>query len=165
MAHLPRCDSPPFPAVDHDHGRCRSWILQRAEQLCQQQGIRFTPQRQQVLAILSASHRSLGAYDILERMAESTRRPTPAAVYRALAFLMELGVVHRMSGNNAYFACTRTNHQHIMQFWICRRCGVVAETESSTIAQAIPLLAETLEFQTAWVTMEIEGECRTCRTA
>ncbi|MBF0095729.1 MAG: transcriptional repressor [Magnetococcales bacterium] len=159
----PHSDSSPFPALDHDHGQCRAWILQRAQQLCQQQGIRFTPQRQQVLAILSATHHALGAYDILEQMAQPDHRPTPAAVYRALEFLMALGVVHRLSGQNGFFACTRVSHQAIMQFWICHRCGVVAETESSVIAQAIPQLAASIAFLPQKVTMEVEGECYTCR--
>jgi Fur family zinc uptake transcriptional regulator len=160
----PHSDTSPFPSLDHDHGQCRTWILQRAQQLSQQQGVRFTPQRQQVLAILAATHHALGAYDILEQMAQPNYRPTPAAVYRALEYLMALGVVHRLSGQNGFFACTRASHQAIMQFWICRRCGVVAETESSIIAQAIPQLAASMAFHPHWVTMEIEGECRTCHT-
>ncbi|MBF0184163.1 MAG: transcriptional repressor [Magnetococcales bacterium] len=157
-------DTSPFPAVDHDHGYCRSWILQRAQQLCEQQGIRFTPQRREVLTILAASHHCLGAYTILERMAQPARRPTPAAVYRALDFLLALGVVHRMHGQNGYFACTRANHQTIVQFWICRGCGVVAESESQEIARIMPNLAAEMAFHPVWVTMEIEGECHRCRT-
>ncbi|MBF0425443.1 MAG: transcriptional repressor [Magnetococcales bacterium] len=154
----------PFPASTHDHASCRDWILRRAESLCAEKKVRFTPQRREVLEILAASHRALGAYDILEHMHRVERRPPPAAVYRALEFLLALGVIHRMAGRNAYFACTRPEHgRGEIQFWICRRCGVVGETESVVIAGEVPRLAATLGFQVGAVNMEIEGECQACR--
>lgn len=152
----------PFPESGHDHGRCRSWVLRRAESLCQEKGLRFTPQRRDVLEILSGSHRCLGAYDILEHMEHRQRRPPPAAVYRSLEFLMKLGVIHRMAAKNAYFACTRPDHGNDIQFWICRICGVVGETESPEIAEAIPRMAREMGFRLKVVTVEIEGECLEC---
>lgn len=156
-------ESPHFPQVGHDHARCQSWILQRAEVRCRQEGMRFTPQRREVLEILATSHRSLGAYDILERMQARARRPPPAAVYRSLEFLLGLGLIHRMAGRNAYFACTRSDHDQQIQFWICRHCGMVGETESPVVAGEWQRLSDSLGFRVSSVNVEIEGECITCR--
>ncbi|MBF0271937.1 MAG: transcriptional repressor [Magnetococcales bacterium] len=155
-----------FPESEHDHQHCQSWILQRAEERCRQQGMRFTPQRREVLNILATSHRSMGAYDILGQMQTGqSRRPPPAAVYRCLEFLLAQGLIHRMAGRNAYFACTREGHDQEIQFWICRHCGVVGETESSILAAELRNLAGTLDFVVRSANVEIEGECRACRTA
>jgi Fur family zinc uptake transcriptional regulator len=155
----------PFPAPGHDAERCRARILDHAEALCRERGLRLTPQRRKVLAILAGSHRCLGAYDILERMEGAGRRPAPAVVYRSLEFLVGLGLVHRLAGHNAYFACTRPPHGGGTQYWICRRCHVVAETASTEIAGAVPALAREIGFRLITVDVEIEGECPACRGA
>ncbi len=138
--------------------------MERAEQVCRKTGTRLTPNRKEVLGILSESHGSLGAYDILERMeGPSSRRPAPAAVYRALEFLIGVGLVHRLGVRNTFFACTQPGHGDRTQFWICRGCGIVGETESEQIAKTIPDLAKGLGFLPESVHVEIEGVCGTCR--
>ncbi|MBF0164819.1 MAG: transcriptional repressor [Magnetococcales bacterium] len=154
----------PFPKSGHDHARCRDWMIERAESLCLDQGLRFTPQRREVLEILATAHQCLGAYDILERMGHRDRRPPPAAVYRSLDFLMELNLVHRMTSRNAFFACTRAEHAAPIQFWICRHCGVVGESESTLITDEVARLAGQLAFRPETINVEIEGACQTCRT-
>ncbi|MBF0367864.1 MAG: transcriptional repressor [Magnetococcales bacterium] len=154
----------PFPNSSHDHEHCRKTILQRADTVCREKGGRLTPNRREVLAILSNSHRSLGAYDILERFeTNSSRRPAPSAVYRSLEFLMEMGLVHRLGSRNAFFACMRPELGNQTQFWICQDCGVVGETESQEIANTLPSLAENMGFKLAQVHLEIEGTCPECQ--
>ncbi|WP_420905926.1 Fur family transcriptional regulator [Candidatus Magnetaquiglobus chichijimensis] len=166
MSATPHASSPVtlFPNAGHDHARCRDWMIGRAESLCQDLGVRFTPQRREVLEILATSHHCLGAYDILERMAHRDRRPPPAAVYRSLEFLLELKLVHRMTSRNAFFACTRATHAAPIQFWICRHCGVVAESESMRISEEVSRLAGQLAFCPETINVEIEGACQTCRS-
>ena len=99
---------PTFPAPDHDHARCAAEALLRAEQTCQRRGQNFTPIRRQVLQALLSSHRPLGAYEIIEQMAAQMARPAPITVYRALEFLMQNGLVHRIESRNAFLACARS---------------------------------------------------------
>ena len=93
-----------FPAPDHDHGRCASAALAHAEALCAERAQRLTPMRRHVLQALLASHRPLGAYEIIERLADPGR-PAPITVYRALDFLRDNGLVHRIESRNAFVAC------------------------------------------------------------
>ena len=55
-------------------------------------------------------------------------RPAPITVYRALEFLRENGLVHRIESRNAFVACV---HNHaagdLVVFLICERCGAVGE--------------------------------------
>ena len=69
---------------------------------------RLTPIRRKVLEALAASHKPLGAYDIMD--AVGGPRPAPITVYRALEFLIALGLVHRIASRNAFLACVN-NHR------------------------------------------------------
>ena len=93
-----------FPERGHDHADCLTQVLSNAETVCQQRGVRLTPQRRRVLEIVAGSHSPLGAYDILEQMDFAGRRSAPITVYRALDFLIEQGLVHRLASLNAFAA-------------------------------------------------------------
>src|SRR2546423_12629785 len=94
-----------FPAPGHDHARCSTDAMAVAEARCVERGQRLTPIRRDVLAALLVSHRPLGAYEIMERLAPSGPRPAPITVYRALEFLCENALVHRNESRNAFGAC------------------------------------------------------------
>ena len=98
-----------FPAPDHDHGRCSADTLRHAEALCAKRGERLTPMRRQVLEVLAASHRPVGAYEIIDAVAARGPRPAPITVYRALDFLTAQGLAHRIESRNAFLACIN-NH-------------------------------------------------------
>src|SRR5438105_15890371 len=100
---------PTFPAPDHDHDRCTADALRHAERVCERRAQKFTPLRRRVLQALASSHRPLGAYEVIDELAKSMPRPAPITVYRALDFLMENGLVHRIESRNAYLACA---HDH-----------------------------------------------------
>ena len=123
-----RLAKPTFPAPDHDHGRCTADALRHAERVCAVRAQKLTPIRRQVLETLLSSHRPLGAYEVIEELARSMPRPAPITVYRALDFLMENGLVHRIESRNAFLACA---HDHdataMVAFLICDHCGSVGE--------------------------------------
>ena len=98
-----------FPAPDHDHDRCSSDAMAIAEALCVERGQRLTPIRRKVLDVLLGSHKPLGAYEIIDRLAPKGPRPAPITAYRALDFLRENGLVHRIESRNAFIACV---HNH-----------------------------------------------------
>src|ERR1700678_777705 len=92
-----------FPAPDHDHDTCTSAAIAHAEELCAARSQRLTPMRRHVLEALLASHKPLGAYEIMDRLSDQGR-PAPITVYRALEFLRHNGFVHRIESRNAFVA-------------------------------------------------------------
>src|SRR6476620_652938 len=102
-------EAPIFPAPGHDHDLCTSDAMAVAEARCSERGQRLTPIRRDVLAALLASHQPLGAYEIMERVSLSGPWPAPITVYRALDFLREIGVVHRIESRNAFVACVQAH--------------------------------------------------------
>ena len=119
---MPQLTAPVFHDPGHDHARCAADAIAHAETVCKQRGQRFTPIRRQVLEALLSSHRPLGAYDVIEELAKRVARPAPITVYRALDFLMEQGLVHRIESRNAFLACAH-NHDtsSSVAFLICDR--------------------------------------------
>src|ERR1044071_5464594 len=126
---------PVFHAPDHDHERCTADALKHAETLCAQRSQRLTPIRRNVLEVLLESHKPLGAYEIMDRAAAVSGRPAPITIYRALDFLRDNGLVHRIESRNAFVACVG-NHASgdLVVFLICEHCGVVGEASSSAVA-------------------------------
>ena len=140
-------------------------MMARVERLCAERRLRLTAQRRRVLEILADSHAAIGAYEILARLGGAVRAPAPISVYRALDFLMQHGLVHRVESLNAYVACTHVGGRHPAQFLVCSTCRRVAELECSSIEDAIAAGAEAASFAVTRPIVEIGGLCRACRSA
>jgi Fur family transcriptional regulator, zinc uptake regulator len=153
-----------FPTPDHDHARCAAETLAHAEALCAARSQRLTPLRRQVLEALSVSHKPLGAYEILERMAQTGPRPAPITVYRALEFLLENGLAHRIESRNAFLACAH-NHDAgaLVVFLICDRYGAVGEAPASAVGESLAAAAKKAGFRPKMSVIEITGTCSHCR--
>jgi Fur family transcriptional regulator, zinc uptake regulator len=152
-----------FPTPDHDHNRCLDDAMAVAEVRCAQRGRRLTPIRRQVLAALLGSHRPLGAYDIIERLALERVRPAPITAYRALEFLRANGLVHRIASRNAFIACVH-NHSagDLVVFLICESCGVVGEASSTEVTATLTSAARGVGFVPKAPVIEITGMCTHC---
>jgi Fur family transcriptional regulator, zinc uptake regulator len=149
----------------HDHGVCVADALGRADEICRSRGVRLTDIRRRVLEIVWSSHAAIGAYDILEKLREKGGRQAPIAVYRALDFLMEQGLVHRLASRNAYIGCDEPAHAHEAQFLICEKCQTVSELSDKRIEEAIRSGAERKRFRVGGHVVEIQGVCASCRRA
>src|SRR3546814_13619005 len=102
----------PLACTPHDHDHCVSHALAEADSLCARQGVRLTALRKRVLELVWQSHKPLGAYDILAQLTEQDgRRAAPPTVYRALDFLLENGLVHRIASLNAFIGCNHPEHR------------------------------------------------------
>ena len=155
---------PTFPAPDHDHGRCTADAIAHAEQVCAKRAQKFTPIRRQVLQALLSSHRPLGAYEVIDELAKSMPRPAPITVYRALDFLMENGLVHRIESRNAFLACIGEHEAGAgtTVFLICERCGAVGEANSAAVAETLQSAARAAGFTPKARVIEVTGVCAHC---
>lgn len=155
----------PPPDADHDHDRCRDALLLEAERRCAERRQRLTPQRRRVLTVIADGHTAIGAYEIMDRLAEVGSRPAPISVYRALDFLMAVGLVHRLASLNAFVACAGPEWAHGAQFLICHGCGVVGELNDAAVDRAIGTAAAAAGFAVTAPLVEVTGLCRSCRDA
>lgn len=156
----------PLAYTPHDHDHCVSSALAEADTLCARQGVRLTTLRKRVLELVWQSHKPLGAYDILAVLSEQDgRRAAPPTVYRALDFLLENGLVHRIASLNAFIGCSHPEHPHQGQFLICRSCHTAIELENAAVSDAIAAAAASVNFQAEAQTVEVVGICAPCRLA
>ena len=148
----------------HDHGHCSRDALARAEAITAAAGARLTPVRRRVLEILLEDHRALGAYDVLNRLASEGFGNQPPVAYRALEFLVDHGLAHRIQRLNAFTACTHIGEAHSPAFLICRACSTVAEAAAQPIRAALDAAATDLGFVVERSTIEALGLCPACRS-
>ena len=148
-------------------------LLARAESICAGRGARLTDLRRQVLGLILEQGAPTGAYHLLEHLRSRRGGGAPPTVYRALDFLMEQGLVHRVERLAAFVGCVAENgpactHHgadagaHAAQFLICRMCGKVTELEDPAVAAALAATARRLAFMVTKTTIEAEGICARC---
>ncbi len=128
---------------------------------------RLTPARRRALEALIKANRPLGAYEMIDLMAEADgKRPAPISVYRALAYLLDNGLAHRLESKNAFVVC---GHAHGAEepviFLICEDCGEVREATSPGLARELSALASAAGFTPRTRVMEIAGRCERCARA
>jgi Fur family zinc uptake transcriptional regulator len=137
--------------------------LAQAEAVCRAHGARLTPIRRKVLEALYATHKPLGAYDLAEILGPKGRRLAPITVYRALDFLIEQGLAHRLASQNAYIALPNSHEDKAVAFLICENCGGVDELASPELSGAFSTLLGQQNFQANNYVLEITGRCSHCR--
>lgn len=148
----------------HDHSHCVHDALATAERLCAESGARLTPLRRRVLELVWGSHRPLGAYELLDQLTAEGHKPAPPTVYRALEFLLEQKLVHRIASRNAFLGCTHPGALHAGYFLLCDACGNAEEiADGSALAGAIAAAASAADFDVSSQTLELTGRCRRCR--
>jgi Fur family transcriptional regulator, zinc uptake regulator len=155
----------PFRMASHDHESCVDGALDRAALLCTARGARLTELRRQVLTLVWRGHEPVGAYAILEMLRRSHPGAAPPTVYRALEFLIEHGLIHRIESLNAYMGCSRPELPHVSQFLICSKCSATAELDEPAVAGAMLRRADELGFAVEQQTIELRGLCPRCRRA
>ncbi|MCA3436129.1 MAG: transcriptional repressor [Rhodobacter sp.] len=148
----------------HDHAHCAGDMMARAEALSRDKGLRLTPVRRRTLEILLEAHRALGAYDVLDRLSAEGYGNQPPVAYRALEFLVEQGLAHRIRRLNAFTACMHPGEAHAPAFLICRLCDAVAEAPAAAVRAALDKAASDLGFVIERSNIEALGLCPACRT-
>ena len=152
-----------FGGKGHDHGACVEAALEAAEAICVERGARLTKLRRRVLELIWSSHAPVGAYDLLRRLSREHESAAPPTVYRALDFLLDLGLIHRIESLNAFVGCAGPSEAHAGQFLICRDCGAAAEMHDRRVNQAIGRSAAKLGFAVEQTTVELRGLCPGCQ--
>jgi len=149
----------------HDHEHCVEDALAAADKLCAEQGLRFTPLRRRVLELVWSSHKPVGAYALLDKLRSEDLGSAPPTVYRALDFLIEHGLIHRIERMNAFIGCSHPGEAHRGFFLICGDCGNAEELHSDGMAETIAASASRRGFTAREMTLEVTGVCADCGKA
>jgi Fur family zinc uptake transcriptional regulator len=155
-----------FPDHDHDHDLCRRAALDAAEAECLRRGLRLTPIRRRVLELVWQGHSAVGAYALLQVLAAEGWPAAPPTVYRALDFLLDHGLIHRVDSKNAFIGCPSPGHECAGVVVLCRICGTAAEIADDGVDRALADLLDRLGMRPdGRRSVEVEGLCPACARA
>lgn len=147
----------------HDHQNCMASTMAQAEALVRARGLRLTPVRRRTLEILLERHGAMGAYEVLERLAADGFGHQPPVAYRALEFLVENGLAHRIRRINAFAACAHPGEDHHAAFLICTACQAVAEIPADALRRLLDAAGLEAGFVVERASLEASGLCPACR--
>ncbi len=144
-------------------------ILERAQSICQQHGVRLTEKRCKLLQVVVESAEPLSAYQIAdEYRGLHGETLSVMSVYRMLKFLKDNNLVHRLETTNQYISCSHItcDHAHeVPQFLICERCHGVDEVGiRREILDELSANIRDTGFQLARQQFEFRGLCHDCAT-
>lgn len=135
--------------------------LAEAHARCAAQGAQLTEQRALVLELLLARDGGGKAYDLLADMRALNPGVAPMTVYRALDFLVEQGLVHKVAATSSFLVCKHGPHPHTDPvFLVCGRCGDTTEWDNPALGSQVEQALAGLGMHAHG--MEISVDCARC---
>lgn len=136
--------------------------LAQAEKICKQTSARLTPIRKDLLALIYSQDGHITAYELLRLLRVSHPKAEAMTVYRALEFLQQQQLVHRVASQNAYTACDTPEQSHHAQLLLCEKCGHAEEVSAPLLENALQTMVKQHSFKLSNKPMEILGICENC---
>lgn len=140
-------------------------LIAHAERLCSARGVRLTPLRRRVLELVQSQREAVKAYDLLAMLSTRGRAAKPPTIYRALDFLLEQGLVHRVASLNAFIGCDHPDTPHAPHLLLCTQCGRVQELHSAAVDAAVDAAVAATGFAAHRARLEVQGLCVQCAAA
>jgi Fur family transcriptional regulator, zinc uptake regulator len=152
--------------MNHHHGAGdRARHLSEAEQRCDAAGESLTPLRRKVLELLMDEPGPAKAYDLLPKLDTDKGPAKPPTIYRALDFLVRMGLAHRIESLNAFVACDVGACARSTIFLICESCGGAEEFDAGHALVDLTEAASRDGFAIKRTMIEASGVCSTCQPA
>lgn len=150
----------------HDHGALdRAQHIAEAERICVAAHESLTPLRRRVLELLLDRHGPAKAYDLLHLLDTETSQAKPPTIYRALDFLVRMGLAHRIESLNAFVACEIGACARSTIFLICEKCGGAEEFDAGHALVDLSEAAQRDGFSIKRTMIEASGICAACQQA
>jgi len=144
-----------------NHSKCKKEAIKNADEFCSKKGLRLTAIRKKVLEIIWESHNPMKAYSILQKL-KGVGSEKPPTVYRALNFLIDNRLIHKLSSQQSYVGCEHANTHDQCYFLSCTECGDITECCSNELDNAFSKTVKKAKFNQSNVVCEISGICSTC---
>ena len=137
-------------------------FLQSAAEHCLKNGANLTDLRRQVLDLVLAHDGVVKAYQILSDLQQARGSAAPPTVYRALEFLVEQGILHRVEALNGYVVCRHLDCAHPSVILTCRDCGKVDEMAADEGFMTLRQLCAGHGFEMDEQQLLLNGSCVKC---
>jgi Fur family zinc uptake transcriptional regulator len=152
--------------MSHRHGAAeRAQHMSEAERRCDEAGESLTPLRRRVLELLWEQQGPAKAYDLLSLLDTDKGQAKPPTIYRALDFLVRMGLAHRLESLNAFVACDIGACARSTIFLICEKCGAAEEFDAGHALIDLSEAAKRDGFAIRRTMIEASGLCSACQAA
>jgi Fe2+ or Zn2+ uptake regulation protein len=136
----------------------------RAEAALRRRGGRITRARRALLQLMESSPRALGPRQLHRALRRAGVRVDLVSVYRNVAALLELGLLHRALGSTAVRPCAEGERparcHHAI---VCTRCGSAREFHSLALERALGHVRRATRYRVLGHLLELRGLCERCR--
>jgi Fur family ferric uptake transcriptional regulator len=125
-------------------------------------GLRWTPQRRALIAVLSETEGHVTGAELVDRCRRRDPATIPSTVYRTLDVLEDLGIVrhgHGPDGREEYHVMPDAEHGHLH----CETCRGSWEISAAEAAMVVASLDAERGFEVDLSHVTIVGRCRDCR--
>ena len=148
---------------DHSHAKTpdKAQLMAAAQALCSDEGERMTASRLRTYELILEASGPIKAYDVIDRF-HPEGAAKPPTVYRALGFLEQMGLIHRIESLNAFVACSTRDHKHTAGFLLCECCGKSVEIAAPHVHD-LEASASREGFKVHHITLEARGLCQDCQ--
>ena len=141
-------------------------FIDSANAHCEKNGAKLTDLRRQILDLVLQHEGVVKAYQILGDLQKTRASAAPPTVYRALDFLVEQGILHRVDALNGYVVCQHLDdaqhHEHANVIVTCRDCGRVDEMLADAGVQALRQSCLAQGFEMDNQQLLLNGHCTEC---
>ena len=137
-------------------------FIESAEDHCAKSGANLTELRRQVLELVLQHDGVVKAYQILNDLQQTRGSAAPPTVYRALDFLVEQGILHRVDALNGYVVCRHLDCAHPSVIVTCRECGKVDEMPAEDGFAALQQACRVHGFEMEQQQILLNGRCTQC---
>jgi Fur family zinc uptake transcriptional regulator len=145
-----------------NHDKCIIDSLDKAQEVCDKNKVRFTNLRKKIFTIILQTHQACKAYDVLSILQKEDPSAKPATIYRALDFLLEYGLIHKLHISNSYVSCRHSAEHDKSIFLICKKCNIVQEYCDIEIANKLAEISKNNKFTIQEAAIEFSGVCNIC---
>lgn len=128
-------------------------------------GLKFTPERNDILKEAFASHRHFNAETLYEKLRMKSKNISLATIYRTLPLLLESGLIKETLRSeekiNYEHAYGHGHHDHML----CLGCGKVIEFTDDRIEQLQKSICKKYNFKAEDRKLSVKGYCPKCSSA
>lgn len=126
-----------------------------------ERGLRMTPQRRLIIAVVESSNNHISAEEIFARVTEKYSDVNISTIYRTLDTLEELKLVTKIDlgdGRVRYHPAHKGHHHHL----VCHECGAVIDLDEKALVDLQEMLLRDYNFVADLRHLGITGTCVRC---
>ncbi|MFT5275562.1 MAG: Fur family zinc uptake transcriptional regulator [Saprospiraceae bacterium] len=136
--------------------------LEVAQRICASNQARLTPIRQTAFELICIAKKPLSAYELLDQLKTQHHNAQPPTIYRALEFLIEQRLIHKLSTINAYYVCDCPGDPHPVLFLICKICNQAKEMVEPSLMKQLSQRIKASGYVEQYPLLEVMATCSTC---